>query len=674
MSQNEHPISNIGKTLSVTASALLQSQNISDTILSAKSPYAQMLKDTVDEKGAKYPSMDLVAKWRAGRQNTENKDSFQDVAQDSSSYFKNRFTNERKAFQLLSYINDDLLNDLDTTPHSKNKLLTQDPANEEQPPSLYQGFNALLSQEETAFSITESNTSQTNMIEPEMNEVKQVGIISAVNNSQDLDPALVNASYNLTELATMKADLLEKLSMLQINKKIAMFDIEEIDSKLQRLKIRRDLMFNRIADLEDKELSMENSISSIEERVNILQEHGLDNSKENFSESGGNLANLRTPIVSIPNVSGSSPGRRQSFISDSSLEENINNSLNYNELLPAKRLSAFFQQRNKKHKKALPTLQQYYTSGSHIKSITGALLGPVSCLDFDIPFGALCSAGWQDPVVKVWDLSKNKQIGLLSGHLATVHCMEMDNNYNMLATGSRDATLKIWNVSQAVQSYGIDPDTVADSCIFSFQEHSDEVTALSINFNHLLSGSQDRTVRQWDMNTGKCVQTLDVSFVNALSHSLVTTLDPPVVGALKSYDVALATGTKDGMVRLWDLRTGEIVRTLKGHTGAISCLKFDLHNLITGSLDNSVRVWDLRSGSTLDAFRYQSPVTSLDFDDEKVAIANGSNSIQVYNRKEQRHWVCGQNEEMTGSTNFVRLKNGYLVEARDNGVISTWAV
>ena len=62
------------------------------------------------------------------------------------------------------------------------------------------------------------------------------------------------------------------------------------------------------------------------------------------------------------------------------------------------------------------------------------------------------------------------------------------------------------------------------------------------------------------------------------------------VGALQCFDAALACGTADGMVRLWDLRSGQVHRSLVGHTGPVTCLQFDDVRLVTGSLDRSIRV------------------------------------------------------------------------------------
>lgn len=159
--------------------------------------------------------------------------------------------------------------------------------------------------------------------------------------------------------------------------------------------------------------------------------------------------------------------------------------------------------------------------------------------------------------------------------------------------------------------------------VFSLDAHVDEITALYFQGDTLVSGSADKTLRQWDLQKGRCVQTLDVLWAAAQTSVSPTSDDsrwrstgraPDVkadfVGALQCFDAALACGTADGMVRLWDcmfslilifchqkvpntfvlVRSGQVHRSLVGHTGPVTCLQFDDVHLVTGSLDRSIRV------------------------------------------------------------------------------------
>jgi len=62
------------------------------------------------------------------------------------------------------------------------------------------------------------------------------------------------------------------------------------------------------------------------------------------------------------------------------------------------------------------------------------------------------------------------------------------------------------------------------------------------------------------------------------------------IGAVQSWEYALVSGSGDGAVRMWDMRTGQAHRTLLGHTGPVTCLQFDEIHVVSGSLDKSVRV------------------------------------------------------------------------------------
>jgi WD40 repeat protein len=132
---------------------------------------------------------------------------------------------------------------------------------------------------------------------------------------------------------------------------------------------------------------------------------------------------------------------------------------------------------------------------------------------------------------------------------------------------------------------------------------------------HQVTGASDKTLRQWDLATGQCVMTMDILW--AISHPPTTipaghmagfpvagTFAVPTplyadgswdlyqdfIGAVQSWEYALVSGSGDGAVRMWDMRTGQAHRTLLGHTGPVTCLQFDEIHVVSGSLDKSVRV------------------------------------------------------------------------------------
>lgn len=272
-------------------------------------------------------------------------------------------------------------------------------------------------------------------------------------------------------------------------------------------------------------------------------------------------------------------------------------------------------------KKSMPILHEHFEPGSTIREIR-AHKESITALDFDAPFGTMVTAALDD-TVRVWDLNAGRCMGHLDGHTASVRALQVEDN--ILATGSMDATIKLWDLSKArYDPHGgndnddeddmawenpddqpIDPpEGSMDDCeLFTLQAHVDEITALHFRGDVLVSGSADKTIRHWDLEKGRCVQTLDVMWAAAQASASIgasestwrptgrsTSSSTDFVGALQVFESALACGTADGMVRLWDLRSGQVHRSLVGHTDAVTCLQFDDVHLVTGSADRSIRV------------------------------------------------------------------------------------
>lgn len=154
---------------------------------------------------------------------------------------------------------------------------------------------------------------------------------------------------------------------------------------------------------------------------------------------------------------------------------------------------------------------------------------------------------------------------------------------------------------------------------------------------------------------------------------ILKTVNTPIIGSIQSFDAALATGTKDGLIRLWDMRTGEVVRVLEGHMDAITSLKFDATTIISGSLDGTMRLWDLRSNNLTDIISYEKPISSLDFDAKHIVVASNEHNTHIYDRNDGNKWDL-QDEEQDTTSLFVKYKERYTMEGRSNGDIGIWIV
>jgi WD40 repeat protein len=113
---------------------------------------------------------------------------------------------------------------------------------------------------------------------------------------------------------------------------------------------------------------------------------------------------------------------------------------------------------------------------------------------------------------------------------------------------------------------------------------------------HLVSASEDKTVRVWDVKTGKTVRILRTQIGKGPDGKIYA-------AALSPDNKWLALGGYPSRwgIRLMDFKTGKIVGLLKGHSNVIFGLSFSKDNslLISGSADKSARIWDVKTGQTL---------------------------------------------------------------------------
>jgi mitochondrial division protein 1 len=275
---------------------------------------------------------------------------------------------------------------------------------------------------------------------------------------------------------------------------------------------------------------------------------------------------------------------------------------------------------------------------------------PITALDFSEPYGLLVTAS-QDESTRLWDLTSGEEIAFLRGHTGScrrfppqsvihlftgvVKCLQVEGD--ACVSGGSDSTIRIWDLraveeeEEALnQSFAGSsassprstlpsiPDGDADEeedaavfverprsratprsrpqgCIRTLEGHSKAVSSLYFEDSCLVSGASDKTIRQWDINTGQCVLTMDIlwaishphpqprsssnsqssrgaaftvpglpgaSLLSAASNTFSFPSPPSAdgswdmyldfVGGVQFWGYALVSGSGDGAVRMWD--------------------------------------------------------------------------------------------------------------------------
>ena len=166
----------------------------------------------------------------------------------------------------------------------------------------------------------------------------------------------------------------------------------------------------------------------------------------------------------------------------------------------------------------------------------------------------------------------------------------------------------------------------------TLEGHTDIVwsVAFSPNGQTLASGSQDRTIRLWNLNNGNLKRTLTGhrDAVNSIAFS--------------PDGRTLASGSWDGTIRLWNPNNGNLKRTLTGHTDGISSVAFspDGQTLASASGDRTIRLWNPNNGNLKRTLTgHTDGISSVAFSPDGQALASGSpdQTIRLWNPNNGKH-------------------------------------
>ena len=193
---------------------------------------------------------------------------------------------------------------------------------------------------------------------------------------------------------------------------------------------------------------------------------------------------------------------------------------------------------------------------------------------------------------------------VLSGHTRPVWSIAFSPDSALLASGSFDRTVRLWSV-----------DTGELLDVFIGHKSDTFTVAFSPDGQTLASGGWDGTVRLWDIGTGEQKKVL-ISRWHAVSSV-----------AFSPTGHVLAGGTASSVVVLWDTATWQVEKILEGHGGVVDSVLFspDGMKLASGSRDATVRVWDPHSGQLLHTLRgHTGHVARMAFSPNGNLFASGS--------------------------------------------------
>ncbi|KAK5993427.1 putative U3 small nucleolar RNA-associated protein 13 [Cladobotryum mycophilum] len=217
-----------------------------------------------------------------------------------------------------------------------------------------------------------------------------------------------------------------------------------------------------------------------------------------------------------------------------------------------------------------------------------------------------------------------QDVALLRGHEDIVIALDIDWSGHWVATGAKDNTARVWRVDPANNSY---------VCWAIFSGHAESLGAVALSktvppegsaartdpLSHpppfLLTGSQDQTVKKWEIprtpQQGQKTGSRAV-FTRKAHDKDINALSVHHAGQL------FASASQDKTVKIWSVEEGEVQGILRGHKRGVWTVQFSPANMpalqgedgpvtgkgviLTGSGDKSVKLWNLSDYTCIRTF------------------------------------------------------------------------
>lgn len=189
----------------------------------------------------------------------------------------------------------------------------------------------------------------------------------------------------------------------------------------------------------------------------------------------------------------------------------------------------------------------------------------------------------------------------------------------------------------------------------SYIGHQDKVQAVAFSpdSKYVLTGSQDKTAKLWDVATGKEIRTFkyfdsvrgvafspDGKYALISSGKLAELWDISTGDEIRTfkghsdfiYEIVFSpngkyvlTGSQDKTAKLWDVTTGDEIRTFNGHSGTVWAVAFspDGKYILTGSSDKTAKLWDVTTGDEVRSFSGSNEIYTVTFSPDGLKILTG---------------------------------------------------
>jgi WD40 repeat protein len=276
------------------------------------------------------------------------------------------------------------------------------------------------------------------------------------------------------------------------------------------------------------------------------------------------------------------------------------------------------------------------------------------------PDGQRLASGSRDETVKFWEVPSGEQLNTVARKIRGVEALAFSRDGHLLAAENSADAVTVWDATtgQELRTFRGNPSSPpGTSWVYSI--------AFSPDGHWLAAGVDDKTVRLWDVQTGQVVRDI----VGRQRAVIYASFSPD--GRL------LATGADRKTIEVSLAATGQVVQTLRGHKDDVFAVAFspDSRWLASASGDKSVKLWDVSTGNEVRTFiGHRSRVTTLAFSPAGRWLATGSwdHTIKIWNIETGREVQTLAKDTRPVYTLCFNPDGRWLASGSEDGKIKFW--
>ncbi|MEG4053987.1 MULTISPECIES: serine/threonine-protein kinase [unclassified Microcoleus] len=274
------------------------------------------------------------------------------------------------------------------------------------------------------------------------------------------------------------------------------------------------------------------------------------------------------------------------------------------------------------------------------------------------PQGNILASASDDKTIKLWNLQTGEFIHTFFGHSATVDAVAISPDGRMLVSGSFDRKVIEWKLDKKAMIREFYSDFGSP---YSHRYGSVYSVAFSCDSGAIASGSGDQSIKLWNQRNGELVQKLS-------GHS-----DKVLSVSFRPQSMMLASGSADTTIKMWLVGIGESIRTFVGHSDWVYAIAFsqDGKTIVSGSADTTVKLWNADTGELINTLSgHSDAVISVAISPDRETMASGSRdgTVKLWNL-ETGECLCS----LAGCNPVAFSPDGQtLVTGGDGGEVLIW--